>query len=303
MELDPRRLAVLLGVHRAGSITGAARALHLTPSAVSQQIARLERETGVTALDRQPSGVVLTAAGRLLADAAERIESELLDTRRALAALDDQVTGTVVVGAFQTVVRSILVPLVSSLHERLPGVELVVHEVAGESGPSLLRSGAVDLLLLEKDSPVGRSTPRGQHDVPVLDEPWLVVTSTSVPRPTSVDDLDGLTWLGTDPGTAAYPATERLHATLATKPEVRHSFDDYDVAIAMVSGGLGVTLLPSLQLRGNLPSTVRATALAGVGTRRIIARHRTSRAEPRPEVRAVLTEILAAAEALDLTAG
>ncbi|MEU8876146.1 LysR family transcriptional regulator [Streptomyces javensis] len=72
----------------------AADVLHLMPSAVSQQIARLEAVVGVTGLDRQPRGAVLTQAGRVLAETAERIESELTDARKALAALHGDVTGT-----------------------------------------------------------------------------------------------------------------------------------------------------------------------------------------------------------------
>lgn len=293
MQIDPRRLAVLLGVHRAGSVTGAAKSLHLTASAVSQQIARLERETGVAVLERQPSGVVLTAAGLVLVEAAERIESELLDTRRALADLDEQVTGTVAVAAFQTVVRGLLVPMMASLAEALPGVDVLLHETSPAQGTGWLRAGTVDLLLLEVDSSVGRTTPRGQHDVPVLDEPWLVLTPTSLPRPTTLGDLASATWLETDLGSAAGAAIARLHASFPTAPAVRHRFDDYDVAIEMVAVGLGVTLLPSLAVRRDLPETVRVTALPGLGARRIVARHRTSRAEPRPEVRAVLAQVVA----------
>src|SRR4051794_21784097 len=167
MYLDPRRLAVLLNIHRAGGVLAAADTVGVTASAISQQIARLEDETGITVLDRQPGGAVLTAAGRILVEAAERIESELTDARRALAALQEDVTGTVVIGAFQSVIQALLVPLIDDLQDRLPGLDLVVHEVAADEGQRALREGAIDLLLLEADSPAGRSSPRGTHDVAV----------------------------------------------------------------------------------------------------------------------------------------
>ena len=130
MQLDPRRLAVLLNIHRSGGVLAAADTVRVTPSAISQQVARLEEETGITVLDRQPGGAVLTPAGRILVEAAERIESELTDARRALVALQGDVTGTVVIGAFQSVIQALLVPLVADLKERLPGLDLIVQEVA-----------------------------------------------------------------------------------------------------------------------------------------------------------------------------
>ena len=100
MATDPRRLGFLLAVHRGGGILAAADLLHVTPSAVSQQIQRLEAEEGVVVLDRGPRGVTLTPAGRVLAETAERIETELVEARKALAALGDEVSGRVAVGSF-----------------------------------------------------------------------------------------------------------------------------------------------------------------------------------------------------------
>src|ERR1700712_3654223 len=157
MHLDPRRLSVLLNIHRAGGVLAAADVARVTPSAISQQIARLEEETGVTVLARQPGGAVLPSAGRILVEAAERIESELTDARRALAALQGDVTGTVVIGGVQSVIQALLVPLVEDLRERMPGLDVVVHEIEAAEGQRGLREGALDLLLLEADSPTGRS--------------------------------------------------------------------------------------------------------------------------------------------------
>ncbi len=302
MHLDPRRLAVLLNIHRAGGVLAAADTVRVTPSAISQQIARLEEETGITVLDRQPGGAVLTSAGRVLVEAAERIEAELTDARRALAELQGDVTGTVVIGAFQSVIQALLVPLVEDLKERLPGLDLLVHEISAEDGQRALREGAIDLLLIEADSPTGRSSPRGMHDVAVLDEPWVVAVPANAPLPTTLDDLAQVTWVGVDPSAAAHRATARVHAEFAGTPPVRHVYYDSDVAISMVAGGLGVALLPSLALLGALRREgIQAVSMAGLGTRRVVARHRSSRAEPRREVVTVLHEIVQAAGELDLS--
>lgn len=297
MQIDPRRLAVLLAIHRAGGVLAAAQTLHLTPSAISQQIARLEAEIGAPVLDRQPSGAVLTPAGRVLADAAEHIESELTDTRKALLALQEDVTGTVVIGAFQSFIRTLLAPLVRDLGERLPGVEVLVRELDGDAGQRELRAGDVDLLLLEADSPVGQHTPRGTRDVAILEEPWLVVLPSSAPAPSTLNELESLVWLGVDPEAAAHRATERALSSLPARPRVMHSYNDYDVAIAMVASGLGVALLPSLAVQDPLPDGVHVVSVPGVGTRQVVARHRTTRSEPRTETLMVLEEIVQAAAA------
>src|SRR5690606_14621207 len=126
MATDPRRLAFLLAVHRAGGVLAAADLLHVTPSAVSQQIARLEAEEGFAVLDRGPRGVTLTPAGRVLADVAERIEAELLEARQEIANLGEGVTGTVKVGAFQSAIRAVVAPLLGPLAEEHPGVTIDV---------------------------------------------------------------------------------------------------------------------------------------------------------------------------------
>jgi DNA-binding transcriptional LysR family regulator len=296
-------MAVLLNVHRSGGMLAAADNADMTASAISQQISKLEREVGVAVLDRQPGGAVLTAAGRVLVEAAERIESELTDARRALSALQGEVTGTVAIGAFQSVIQALLVSLVGELKQTHPGIDVVVHEVDPEEGQRRLREGGIDVLLLEADSPTGRSSPRGTHDVAVLDEPWRVALPLNAPAPATLDDLSAVTWLGVDPSAAAHRATARVIATFDRAPAVTHTYNDSDVAISMVAQGLGVALLPSLALLGALRrDSIQTVSMAGLGTRLIIARHRRTRVEPRREVQVLLEEITRAASVLDLGA-
>ena len=147
MDISAHRIAVLLAVHRAGGVVAAADLLHLSPSAVSQQIRLLENEAGVRVLDRTPAGAVLTDSGRVLAEAAERIESELTTARRELALIDgDTPTGTVRIGTFATAIRALLLPLLSTLEESLPGIELVIEESEERAALGRLRQGTLDLI-------------------------------------------------------------------------------------------------------------------------------------------------------------
>ena len=161
MQVLPQRLSVLLAVHRAGGVVAAADFLHITPSAVSQQIRLLERECGARVLDRTPTGAVLTAAGKVLADAAERIEDELTTVRRELADLDDSIpSGVVRVGSFASAVRALLLPLLSSLATTSPELEVIVEEAEERNALPRLRRGELDLVLIERDEHTLPAAPR-----------------------------------------------------------------------------------------------------------------------------------------------
>ena len=300
MATDPRRLGFLLAVHRSGGVLAAADLLHLTPSAVSQQIARLEAEEKVQVLDRGPRGVTLTPAGRILAEAAERIESEMVEARKAIAAMSEEMTGTVSVGSFQTAIRAVVGPTFASLEARYPGIQLDVQELEPADALRLLRSGDLDVVLLERDEDADSPAPRGMREVPLLDEPWRVVVPAAFPTPARLDDVRDALWLGPEPTTAAARALRRLSRTLGTTLRTRHSYYDFDVALALVAAGQGVAMLPALAVEGEMPDGVTVVPLPGLGSRRLVAQHRATRHEPRPVVNAVIDEMVAAAAAIEL---
>jgi DNA-binding transcriptional LysR family regulator len=216
--------------------------------------------------------------------------------------LQGEITGTVAIGAFQSVIQALLVTLIGELQDTHPGLDIVVHELDPDEGQQRLRQGGIDVLLLEADSPTGRSSTRSTHDVAILDEPWRVALPLNAPTPSTLDDLAGITWLGVDPSAAAHRATARVMATLERAPAVAHTYSDTDVAISMVSQGMGVALLPSLALLGALRrDSIQTVSMPGLGTRLIIARHRRTRVEPRREVQVLLDELTRAANELDLS--
>ena len=108
------------------------------------------------------------------------------------------------------------------------------------------------------------------------------------------------TWLGVDSETAAHAATERTRGGLPSAPAPGHSYYDYNVALSMVAGGLGIAIVPALAVREAVPDGVKAVSLPGLGTRTLIARHRTTRSEPRKEVVTVLDAIVTLAAGLDV---
>ena len=279
MRIDPRRLPLLLTVQREGGIVAAADILRISPSAVSQQIRKMEEEVGLDLIERTPSGAILTPAGMILAQTAERIETELSDASRSLSPLAGHVTGIVDIGSFQTLITSVLVPFLHELSRSAPGIDLLLSEVEETQAMAELRAGRIDILALERDATPGPA-PRGFTDTLLLDEPWVLATPAHGPSVSSEDDLNGLTWLRTPPGTAGGRATTRLTRSIAHPLWSPHSYYNYEAALAMVAAGLGSTVLPSLALSDNIPEQVRLAPLPTLGVRRILLRYRSRSSGP-----------------------
>ncbi|HEX3336342.1 MAG TPA: LysR family transcriptional regulator, partial [Jatrophihabitans sp.] len=136
--LDVGRLRLLREVGLRGSIAGAARMVGLTPSAVSQQLAILEREAGTALVDRSPRGVVLTGAGETLADRAGQVLDLLAAARADLDRLAGSVTGPVRIASVASAAASVVSNAVTALRESAPGIEVSVVAAEPERGIGLL---------------------------------------------------------------------------------------------------------------------------------------------------------------------
>jgi len=301
MASDPRRLSFLLAVHRAGGILAAGELLGITPSAVSQQIARLEAEEGFPVLERTPRGVSLTPAGRVLVDAAERIEAELVGARQAIAALGDGISGVVKLGAFQTAIRWIVAPALGPLTQLYPALTVDILDGDPHEQIGMLRTGDLDLVVGERDAEVDQNVPRGISEVPLLDEPWRVIVPTGMPVPQRLSDLANLRFISGVEGTAADRAVKRLAKSLGAQISTRHITYDFATALTLVEAGQGAALLPALALLGT-PSREKfqVVGLTGLGARRLYVRHRSNRREPTPGVKAVVDQLVQVARNIDL---
>ncbi|MDR2703357.1 MAG: LysR family transcriptional regulator [Cellulomonadaceae bacterium] len=292
MSTDPRRLSFLLAVHRAGGVLAAGEMLGITPSAVSQQIARLEAEEGCSVLDRTPRGVSLTPEGRVLVDAAERIEAELVQARQAIAALGDGVTGLVRIGSFQTAIRWLLGPILPLIATNYPGLVVDIRDGDPAECAALLRTGELDIVMAERDTDVGSIVPRGTSEVPLLEEPWQVVIAAGQPQPQRPSDLAGYTFISGPEGSASELAIKRMERSLGAKINTLHTTHDFASALALVAARQGAALIPALALHGNVQQDkIQVVSLAGLGTRRLFLRHRVNRREPSPGVQ-VVTNLL-----------
>lgn len=295
MEIDPRRLRTLRAVAVRGGVVDAARLLHLTPSAVSQQLRLLEEEVGLPLIDRSGRRVELTPAGRLLAGRAERIEAELSGARQDLAALSGRATGRVVVAGFQSAIRHLLAPALERLGRTHPHIEPGVREQEGAVALRELRTGGVDLVVAEQDGGAALpAAPRIAAEALLEDEYRIVIPARWRRRPRSIADLATVPWVASPPETACGRALDRLAAGHGFVPRKAHVCLEFPTALALVAAGFGVAIVPLLARADAPPRMVSLAAVPGVGFRRILLLHRRG---PEPVVRAVieaLREVVAA---------
>jgi DNA-binding transcriptional LysR family regulator len=299
MPIDPRRLAVLRAVADAGGVLAAASALHLTPSAVSQHIARLEAETGVTLLDRSRLGgrrsAGLTAAGRLLAGHAGRLAEVLAAAERDLAALTGQVSGPVTVGAIPTAVRHLVAPAAAAVATTAPGVRVRVRQL--EPGRKALRAGELDLFVGEGESAGTEREPAGLRVTRLLDEPYRVVVPAAWGPLAGVAAVLARPWVDGPPGSAMRRALDRLAARHDAVLDRPHECLEFPAVLAIVAAGLAAGLVPALALPADLAG-VRVLPAPAAGTRTLELVHRRGRYEPSPAARLVVDALHSVAAGL-----
>jgi DNA-binding transcriptional LysR family regulator len=242
---------------------------------VSQQIAKLERETGQALLKRVPSGSVVTPAGLALAEAAEDVERALAVARSRLEDAATEVSGTVRVGGFQSFLSTVLVPALPDWRRRHPALRFETVEADEPVLMRALRAGDLDAVVVELDAGERYTPPRGTTDVPLLDEPWKLVVPAGSLLAHDVIDLSrlGMPWLGLDPTAASAKAVRRVRRELGGEESRQHTFFSYQNARALVAAGEGVTLAPALALESLPTEGVDLLDVPGLGMRRVVLRH------------------------------
>ena len=252
--IDVQRLAVLREVARAGSFAGAAAALHHTPSAVSQQVAALERGAGIELVERSTRGVRLTAAGRLLVATADAVHAELTAAERHLTELREEGPPTLTVVTFPSAGEPLLAPALSPLTAGR-AVDVTVIEAEPDDALTAVREGRADLALLYHfhlpDPPRGWVATAGPGAyTPLLTEPFRLVVPASHPlagrRTADLADFAGDRWIHGWGGPAE--VVDALAALAGFRPQVVRRSSDYRFMSALVGAGVGVTLLPALAL-------------------------------------------------------
>jgi DNA-binding transcriptional LysR family regulator len=302
--LDLRRLRLLRELSERGTIAAVADALQFTPSAVSQQLAILEREAGVPLLERAGRGVRLTDPALLLVEHADALLERAARAEADLAAAAGAVTGRARIAGFQSVVLRLALPAIEALARDAPRLRCELVEAEPEQALPALALGDLDLVLGDEWQHAPRRLAPGLDRHELIEDPVHLVLPVRHPvarrhrDAVPLAELAGAVWVTGHAGMGWDEMTVRTcreHGGF--DPDVRHRTNDANASLALVARGLAVALLP----RFALPVRPRGTALRAIaGTRAARAIFAVTRATDaaRPSTRAVLDAVRAAAAAL-----
>lgn len=261
-QFDPRHLRTLESITRLGSFSAAAHELGYTQSAVSQQVAELERRLGTPVVVRRP--VRPTAAGRILLDTEAVISASLSAAAAELAALAEGSSGVVRLGAFISAAATVVPPALMRLRETHPGVHIVLREMDQTEIHAALLRGDLDLAITFDYAHTPIAIPPGIHASHLMDDPILVVLPDQHPlaRLAAVDpaDVKPHEWINTN-----VDVDDLTPAKTAGPPKaLDFEGQDFRTVLGLVAVGLGVALLPSLALQPAVPGAV-ARPMTGRG--------------------------------------
>ncbi|MET8975564.1 LysR family transcriptional regulator [Streptomyces sp. NPDC004539] len=293
--IEARRLHILRAVADHRTVTAAAAALYLTPSAVSQQLAALEQETGHRLVERGAKGVRLTPAGEILLGHTNAVLAQLERAEAELAAYSNGEAGTVTVAAFATGIALVVAPAMTRLARTAPGIRLRVQDAEGDASLPMVLDRQVDVAVaVEYRGAPAADDPRLTH-VPLYAEPFDAVLpehhrlagAAEVP----LADLAKDVWTGPYPGNPCHDVAVLACENAGFQPRMEHASDDFRAVVALVAVGAGVALVPRSALRGTDLTGVAVRPVDGVApTRRVFAAIRRG-AETHPLIRPVLTAL------------
>jgi DNA-binding transcriptional LysR family regulator len=260
--MDLRRLRFLREFEVRGTLGAVATALDYSPSAVSQQLAILEKEVGAKLLEKAGRGVRLTDAGRILASHAGILLAAADAAAADLAAQTDFVRGTVRASGLQSAARRLLVPAVARIAAGFPGIRAEVRELEVEDALPELRLGSVDLLISDEYDGHPRPRPAGLRFTLLHTEPLRLVLPAGHPLAASGDPvpiaaLRDEVWAASEPGSGHHTMVVGTCRSLGGfDPDLRHHCYDAEVQLELVRLAGAVAFLPLLTLPPVDPAVV-----------------------------------------------
>ena len=272
--LDAERLRVLAEVARAGSIASAAQRLAFTPSAVSQQIGKLERDLGCQLLHRHPRGVTLTPVGQALAWHAEAVTGELRAAGQTVQAMLGVEPRRLAVGTFASAGQSLVPGALARFRRQHPEVALSLLDLEPPDGYGLVISGDLDLLITHCYPGMPLPDSRGLHRQLLLRDPLRIVLPADHPKAgrarLSVADLADEEWISGDEGEPNRVSLELAARSAASRPHIAYETRDYQVTLALIEAGLGISLVPASVLGHASRPGIASSPVEGVSLARAI---------------------------------
>ncbi|XVV14635.1 LysR substrate-binding domain-containing protein [Actinoplanes sp. CA-131856] len=281
--IDLGRLRALHAVASYKTVLAAGEALHCTPSAVSQQLAKLERETGATLVEKDGRRLRLTEAGQVLARHAEKVLAAVDEAEAALAAHRDTVIGRLTVAAFATACRALLPYALHRLASDHPQLTTGLVEVNPHEGLDMLHRGHVDLAVLDDWPEVALRYPSGITHIELgWDVADLIVPSGHrFGATTTLAKARDERWIAAKAGDICHEWLLRV------LPGVQPDFHvgEFETQLTLISAGLGVAVIPRLARSRQLPEGVRVVRLTPEPRRRVVVAWREASAA-RPAIKA-----------------
>ncbi|MEU5836051.1 LysR family transcriptional regulator [Streptomyces diacarni] len=300
--IEARRLHILRAVADHRTVTAAAAALYLTPSAVSQQLTALEQETGHRLVERGTKGVRLTPAGEILLTHTNLVLAQLERAEAELAAYGSGAAGQVDLASFATGIGLVVAPALSRLGRTAPGIRVRVKDTEGDASLPMVLDRETDVAVaVEYRGAPGEDDPRLTR-VPLYAEPFDAVLpeghrlagADRVPLAELAKD----TWIGPFPGNPCHDVVVLACEHAGFAPRMQHFSDDFRAVVALASAGAGVALVPRSALLGTDAGQGGGVAVHPVEdiapTRRVFAAVRRG-AEEHPLISPVLAALTEAA--------
>jgi DNA-binding transcriptional LysR family regulator len=248
--LDVRRMRVLREVAVKGSFSAAAESLSFTQSAISQQIAALEREAGTTLVQRSARGVRLTEAGEAVVRHTDAIMARLAEAEAELEAIAGLRGGRLRMAAFESAGATLMPLAIAAFRQQHPAVELSMSMSEPEDCVPLLRSGDLDLAIVFESAV--KHANDGIHRVHLIEDPMYLVLPRDHPlatrRRVRLADLAGEAWIGGQPDCECNRLISRACAVAGYEPRIAFETDDYTAMQGFVAAGVGVSLIAELGL-------------------------------------------------------
>ncbi|GAB3843335.1 LysR family transcriptional regulator [Micromonospora andamanensis] len=269
MRLNTARLEMLSLLDGLGTMRAVAAALHMSPSAVSAQLAVLEAETHTELLRRSGRRVQLTPAGRTLARHARIILDQVKAAEEDLRSRSGQPTGPVRLAAFSSAIRTVVIPLAARLREAHPRIALEVAELDPQASHPALRRGDYDIIVAADFIDGSMPLHPDVHTIPLLTDAIVLVlprTRAASDAPADLADFADAAWSIDMPGTYLSNLVTSTCRHAGFEPVVAGRFASYELLLAHIEAGLSVSLLPELAVD-------RRFRVATRPLRRPLARH------------------------------
>ena len=273
-RLSLTQLATLQAFVRTGTLAAAAESLGYTPGAVSQHVAALEKAYGARLVERSGRQLVLTDAGRVLAEYADRILAVEEEARHVLASVEGRVAGPLTVGTWGSTAAGLLGPVVARMTASFPEVVVRSREVDLDQAAAAVRHQEVDVAfgLDYEDAPMPRDDAIAV--IALHEETFGIAVAAGSPRGRSrkvdIAALGELDWILPPPNTQYGTALRSGFRRRGLEPRVVHEVTDTAASLQLAAAGLGATVVTDLMRRLNPNREIRRLEMADPLTRRIV---------------------------------